>query len=52
MIPKTKKEKDQTRRRIERAIDKMVSLQDAGYGCDNVARILELLNDLYRRYEL
>jgi ATP-dependent protease Clp ATPase subunit len=28
------------------AITKMIDLQDAGYGCDDVARILEKLNHL------
>ncbi len=31
-------------KRIERAITAMVELQDAGYGTDNIMRILEKLN--------
>jgi len=31
-------------RKLEIAIDKMVDLQDGGYGCDAVTRILEMLN--------
>lgn len=33
-------------KKIYIAVDKMVDLKDEGYGCDKVARILELLNSL------
>ena len=33
-------------RKVQRAIDMMVDLQDAGFGCDSVTRILEMLRSL------
>ena len=42
----TQKKQDWIERKINRAIDAMVDLQDEGYGCDATARILELLNEL------
>ena len=38
--------KAQAKRKIEIAIDKMVDLQNGGYGCDEVSRILEILNSI------
>ena len=38
-------------RKVDIAKDKMVDLQDAGYGCDKVSRILEMLNELYWKIE-
>ncbi len=32
-------------KKLEIAIDKMVDLQDAGFGNDNISRILERLNE-------
>ena len=43
---KTQTEKDRAIKKVEIAIDKMVDLQDAGFGCDETARILEMLNRL------
>lgn len=41
---KTKKEIARAVKKVEIAIDKMVDLQDAGFGCDAVTRTLEQLN--------
>ena len=38
--------KQQARRKVEIAIDKLIDLQNAGYGNDLIARILEKLNIL------
>lgn len=38
--------KDRASKKVEIAVNKMVDLQDAGYGCDLVSRILEMLNEL------
>lgn len=48
---KTRTEKERAVKKVEIAIDKMVDLQDAGFGCDTVARILELLNRLRAQVE-
>jgi len=42
----TQTEKDRAIKKIEIAIDKMVDLQDMGFGCNAVARVLETLNSL------
>jgi len=42
--------KEKAIKKVNIAIDKMCDLQDAGYGCDNVSRILDKLNDL--RYDI
>ena len=42
----TKKEIRRAIRKIEIAIDKIIDLQDDGFGCDATARILESLNAL------
>ena len=34
-------------KKIEIAIAKLVDLQDAGYGCDRISRLLENLNSLH-----
>ena len=39
-------------KKVEIAIDKMSQLQDAGYGCDKVSRILESLNALRQEIEI
>jgi len=39
-------EKDRGEKKVNRAIDAMVDLQDMGLGCDRVSRILELANEL------
>lgn len=47
-MPKTQTERDRAEKKVEIAIDKMVALQDAGFGCDKVSRVLEMLNSLQR----
>ena len=49
---KTKREINWSLRKIEGAIDRMIDLQDEGFGCDNVSRILERLNDLHSKLEM
>lgn len=48
-MPKTQTEKEKARKKVEIAIDKMVDLQDMGFGCDAVTRILERLNEFETR---
>ena len=43
---KTRTEKERAIKRVEIAIDKMVALQDSGWGCDVVQRIIDQLNSL------
>lgn len=43
--------KNRAIKKIEIAIDKMIDLQDAGYGCDKIQRILDLLNELTTNIE-
>lgn len=43
--------KAQALKKVEIAIDKMVDLQDTGRGNDNIARILERLNELHGQIE-
>lgn len=38
--------KNKAIKKVEIAIDKMIDLQDMGFGCDNITRILEKLNNL------
>lgn len=38
-------------RKIERAIDLLVQLQDGGEGCDTITRILEMLNALLNKIQ-
>lgn len=45
-MSKTQREKDRAEKKCEIAIDKMVALQDSGFGCDTVTRVLDLLNSL------
>jgi len=45
MVTQTKK--DRANKKVEIAIDKMVDLQDMGFGNDAVDRILEKLNSLH-----
>lgn len=40
---------DKAVKKVEIAIDKMVDLQDAGYGNNRIVRILEMLNELQTR---
>ncbi len=47
----SKRDRSYAIKRIERAIDAMVDLQDRGFGCDDTARILERLNDLRRKLQ-
>lgn len=46
---KTKREIKRAQKKVEVAIDKMVDLQDMGFGRDIVTRILELRNSLHGR---
>ena len=41
-----KKEIRRAIKKVEIAIDKIIDLQDDGFGCDATARILERLNEL------
>lgn len=43
----TKRQIEQAQKKVEIAIDKMVALQDMGFGNDAIARILEMLNNLH-----
>jgi len=43
----TKRQIQQAQKKVEVAIDKMVALQDMGFGNDAIARILEMLNKLH-----
>jgi len=43
----TNTEKERALKKVEIAIDKMVDLQDMGFGCEKVARSLEKLNALW-----
>jgi hypothetical protein len=38
--------KTQAVKKVEIAIDKLVDLQEGGFGCDTVTRVLEMLNAL------
>lgn len=40
----TNTERDRAIKKVEIAIDKMIDLQDMGFGNDNIGRILERLN--------
>jgi hypothetical protein len=42
----TKAETERAQKKVEIAIDKLVDLQDMGFGCDAITRALELLNGL------
>ena len=46
---KDPKRKERTRaiRKVERAIDCLLDVQDLGFGCDDTARCLEILNALF-----
>lgn len=46
---KTPTEKARAEKKVQIAIDKMIDLQDAGFACDAVTRILEQLNALENR---
>jgi len=41
--------KTQSLKKIGIAIDKMIELQEDGYACDSITRILEMLNALYTK---
>ena len=45
-MKRTKTDNTRARKKVEIAIDKMVDLQDMGYGTDAIARILDKLNIL------
>jgi len=42
----TQSEKDRAEKKVQIAIDKMVDLQDIGFGSMQVTRILDALNEL------
>jgi hypothetical protein len=46
VMRRTQREIDKAVKKVERAIDAMVDLQDDGWGCDTVTRVLEMLNSL------
>ncbi len=41
---KNDREQAKALRKVEIAIDKLIDVQDLGFGCDNIDRALELLN--------
>ena len=43
--------RDTAIKKAEIAIDKMVDLQDGGFGCETVSRVIELLNSLISQIE-
>lgn len=45
----SKRDKAKIEKRIQRAIDAMIYIQDMGHGNYNVQRILDLLNSLHYR---
>lgn len=44
---RTQTEKDRANRKVDIAIDKMVDLQDMGFGNGTITEILQKLNSLY-----
>jgi hypothetical protein len=46
MSRKTQREKDQAEKKLNRAIDAMIDLQDLGFGNSQLQRILDALNSL------
>lgn len=38
-------------RKLELAIDKLIDLQDMGAGCDEISRVLEILNSLLTKLQ-
>ncbi len=46
---KTRREKDRAEKKVNRAIDALVDLQDLGFGSGDVQRILDALNALRER---
>lgn len=48
-LERPKPPKDRAEKKVQIAIDKMIDLQDAGFGCDAATRILEQLNALRHR---
>ena len=49
---KTKSEVARAVKKINRAIDAMIDLQDAGFCCDSISRVLELLNSLRNQVDV
>ena len=45
-MKRKQREIDKAVKKIERAIDAMIDLQDDGWGRDSVSRLLEMLNAL------
>jgi flagellin-specific chaperone FliS len=43
---RTQREKDQAEKKCNIAIDKMIDLQDMGFGNEKIQRILDSLNEL------
>lgn len=52
MSKHTQRERERAQKKVEIAIDKMVDLQDMGFGTSAVEEILSALNALERRIEL
>lgn len=48
---KNRKERERAVKKVERAIDALVDLQDLGFGSGDVQRILDALNSLRARLE-
>jgi hypothetical protein len=47
----TKYQRERAIKKLEIAIDKLIDLQDMGWGDDSVARALELLNERLARLQ-
>jgi hypothetical protein len=45
-MKRKQREIDKAVKKVERAIDAMIDLQDDGFGCDSISRVLEILNAL------
>lgn len=47
-----RRKRERAQRKVEKAIDAMISIQDMGLGNDTVQRVLDMLNSLYARLSL
>lgn len=45
----TKRDKDRAEKKVDRAIDALVDIQDLGFGCYAVTQALDLLNSIRSR---
>ena len=52
MTIETQRDKRYIEARCNRAIDAIIDIQDRGYDCDAIIRILELLNSLRNSLEI